>query len=1374
MHRSRLRATALIAASVAAAPTTIWAAGNAADQELFYDRGVVKRPLDLSGTYRYVGGQANPGSSLAGGPEGVGAVWQGGGGGQDSFIVFAAPSALPGTDPQGFEIWSDNANWSSGAFPTGGGIATIGRPGLVADTERLGDNVIFLDVDISLSELNLTNSRGVDIQPTLVANPVRNITTAVGGLTIRPSNYFPEPIAAGFQNPGYVFFGQTLQANLIGSGPVVVDGSGGLISPLILAGNNTFGGGLTITGGAIVTMAELGSSVADPAGQPVVNELALGSGSVVFNGGTLRGFSGLTVPTFANPQFSKEFRVGAGGGTVQFGASTGPTFNGVISGAGAFNQSTRGYGGTYQYSAANTHTGEININTGTMLLNGSGAFASSGTLNNYGGVIRLDAGSNNRLNDAGVVRSVAGDIRVANTEAVGTLVTGGYTAVTYTSTAATTALTTALARENGGVIFLRGTNIGGTGPKFNVTNSSTLAVGGGGAINTTSQSIIPFVFGLQSNSVTANTQTGGGSASFAAVDAGGSLRPLKLSDLGTATAEYASSFGAASDNVNINASVAVGNVTANALRIGSPTNSATGAAPTISAGAITVTSGAVLNTVQSSVISSGLTAGANELLLIAASDNVAPPASVLPATITNGLNISGVISGTGGLTKVGPAHLHLSGANTYTGTTRFNQGRVFIAQNIPSNKPGDTGANPFGLSTSAVELVSAAANVSGGGSNATRLINESGTAVRFGRDLKIVSSGGSSSPQVGGFNAASSTEFYGNIELTSPQTPLLTVGGSLVTYSGQITGPGALQDAGSPGQRTRIFSALGNTFTGGIQANVAAAANTALLSVTYEAGGVTPFGTGPVYSSGGTFRAIKDTAGTVNTVADAAVVLPNTFVVDPTEGTTNQDDLRFDGNLSITGGIDFGAVGGVSRPTIVPASGNLSIPGVLSNGSFRKLAQNVAFNFTAPVAGSNTFSSGTMTISGNNSMDSRIFVGIRGFVADAAPTFDVPGGLLVLASNNALGEAGVQVESNGSAVGLSGNISTASGRNAFLRTSSGYLNGSGTGSGTASLSDLTGVVASGALFSLSGANTFGGNVNLITSSSIGADAGATLTVGGFLADYTGQGPTPTTGGAFTVAASSATLTKVGTGTVAVRALSDTNIFNLTGDDVDGNDGTVTLVAPGVSSLASVQVSAGTLRVTSGALNNDPAKVSAVRNLAVLAGTTLDLSNQALAVDYTGISPLDGLEDLITSGRGAGAWNGTGITSSSAAAAAPGKFAIGIGEVGDTGFGSDFFGVPIDGTTVLLRYTLTGDANLSGNVTLDDFTTLAAFFGLPSQRWATGDFNYDGLVNLDDFTALASNFGLSAVDLPRSSVPEPTAFGAIGLAMAGLAARRRRA
>jgi hypothetical protein len=167
--------------------------------------------------------------------------------------------------------------------------------------------------------------------------------------------------------------------------------------------------------------------------------------------------------------------------------------------------------------------------------------------------------------------------------------------------------------------------------------------------------------------------------------------------------------------------------------------------------------------------------------------------------------------------------------------------------------------------------------------------------------------------------------------------------------------------------------------------------------------------------------------------------------------------------------------------------------------------------------------------------------------------------------------------------------------------------------------------------------------------------------------------------------------------------------------------------------------------------------------------TLDITNNAFAVDYDTASPLATIKAQIVSGRNNGAWTGFGITSSTAAANAS-VFGVGYAEASELGV-TNFAGVPVDTTAVVFRYTRLGDANLSGTVNLDDFTALAANFGATGD-WVDGDFNFDGNINLDDFTSLAANFGLSAADTARAAVPEPSALGLIAAAAMGMARRRR--
>ncbi len=196
------------------------------------------------------------------------------------------------------------------------------------------------------------------------------------------------------------------------------------------------------------------------------------------------------------------------------------------------------------------------------------------------------------------------------------------------------------------------------------------------------------------------------------------------------------------------------------------------------------------------------------------------------------------------------------------------------------------------------------------------------------------------------------------------------------------------------------------------------------------------------------------------------------------------------------------------------------------------------------------------------------------------------------------------------------------------------------------------------------------------------------------------------------------------------------------------------------------------RVTSGGGTLGTSKVN---TLTITTSGRLDLTDHDMLIDYTGASPFADIKAALQSGYGTGTFNGSvGIISSTAGASTNPKTAIGYAEATDVlgPVGGPFSGQTADGTTVLLRYTLSGDANLDKTVNLDDFTRLAAGFGV-STIWSGGDFNYNGSVTLDDFTALAANFGRTlAADLPRgSAVPEPATLSL--LAGAALLAGRRR-
>src|SRR5206468_6433178 len=89
-------------------------------------------------------------------------------------------------------------------------------------------------------------------------------------------------------------------------------------------------------------------------------------------------------------------------------------------------------------------------------------------------------------------------------------------------------------------------------------------------------------------------------------------------------------------------------------------------------------------------------------------------------------------------------------------------------------------------------------------------------------------------------------------------------------------------------------------------------------------------------------------------------------------------------------------------------------------------------------------------------------------------------------------------------------------------------------------------------------------------------------------------------------------------------------------------------------------------------------------------------------------------------QAASQWTGAGITSS--VAANDSSKAVGFADAGVLlgAQGGTFLGVDVDGTAVIVTYTLLGDANLDRKVNFGDLVAVAQSYEKPPTDWSHGD------------------------------------------------------
>jgi subtilisin family serine protease len=160
-----------------------------------------------------------------------------------------------------------------------------------------------------------------------------------------------------------------------------------------------------------------------------------------------------------------------------------------------------------------------------------------------------------------------------------------------------------------------------------------------------------------------------------------------------------------------------------------------------------------------------------------------------------------------------------------------------------------------------------------------------------------------------------------------------------------------------------------------------------------------------------------------------------------------------------------------------------------------------------------------------------------------------------------------------------------------------------------------------------------------------------------------------------------------------------------------------------------------------------AKVIVTKALNVSGGGRLDLRNHDLLLDYDAAAPpqvgsfdgtsYGGITGLLAAAYNFGGWDLPGLTSSDAAASSS-VTTLALAEAadvlflnpGDTGV---FAGETVDATTVVVKYTYTGDLNLDGLLDGADYGTIDNYVQFPGTNgYNNGDFNFDGVIDGADY------------------------------------------
>jgi autotransporter-associated beta strand protein len=501
----------------------------------------------------------------------------------------------------------------------------------------------------------------------------------------------------------------TVGSNIGGAYSLTKTGSGGA---LILSGTSGYTGGTSIQTGTLQSQ----------------STGALGSGAVtVSNGATLQlSSAGSIAPTNAINL--------SGTGTGNNGALENVTGSNTVSGALTLQSSSRinSDAGTLTLSGGVTGAGNnlnlggagnttissaITTGTGTVTVDGAGTTTFSGAANTYTGDTNVNSGTL-ALGKAANTTAIAGNLNInggtVNENASGQIATGSTIALNSGAFNLGNADTQTITQFN--------SSSGSTVSLGNATSILTINGNGTSTINGTVGGLGGLATSGTGNVVLSGTNTYSGGTTIASI-----VTPLNNQALGT---------GAVTVNAGGKVQVQNGLTLGNALTLNS---TGTGA----NDGAIESLSNT--NTFTGAVTLAGNSRIQSDNGTLALSNTVGLGANTLDVGGNSNTTLSGVVSGTGLVTKDGTGALTFSGAsaNTYSGLTTVNAGALdlsksanvnAIAGGLTINSGGTVNLGAAGQisTTSAVTMAGGTLNLANNSNQVGNLTVSSNSTLDFG------------------------------------------------------------------------------------------------------------------------------------------------------------------------------------------------------------------------------------------------------------------------------------------------------------------------------------------------------------------------------------------------------------------------------------------------------------------------------------------------------------------------------------------------------------------------------------------------------------------------------------------------------------------